>query len=302
MSATIIRPNRRSDMMGVAGARTLFPAFLRERDVSITHLVCRHPNHGMTATYDLEDSFLLTLQLNAFHFGLTCRGRRGPDSAFPAGVACIYEMDRMWRADMVTPFEVMHFHVTRAALDALAEDLDLPSISGIRCPPNEAVGDSVLYGLGLALAPAFDRAGEASRLFVDHVRLALGLHVVQRYGILSAPFDFPKGGLAPWQLRRALEFINANLDGAISIAAVAGECGLSAGHFARAFRASTGLPPHSWMLARRIERAKAMLLNGEHSIAHIATRCGFADQSHLTRTFLQIVGHTPAAWRRARQH
>jgi AraC-like DNA-binding protein len=74
--------------------------------------------------------------------------------------------------------------------------------------------------------------------------------------------------------------------------------GLSAKHFARAFRQSTGVPPHRWLIEKRIERAKALLLGGGLSLAEIALACGFADQSHFTAAFRRGTGITPGAYRR----
>jgi AraC family transcriptional regulator len=81
---------------------------------------------------------------------------------------------------------------------------------------------------------------------------------------------------------------------------VARACGLSRGHFTKAFRVATGLTPHQWLQRYRVDKAKTLLLNPSSSIAEIAGACGFADQSHLTRVFSRLVGSTPALWRRCR--
>ncbi len=73
---------------------------------------------------------------------------------------------------------------------------------------------------------------------------------------------------------------------------------LSAKHFARAFRQSTGMPPHRWLIERRIDRAKALLMEGDLNLAEIALTCGFADQSHFTAAFRKSVGATPGIFRR----
>jgi AraC family transcriptional regulator len=106
--------------------------------------------------------------------------------------------------------------------------------------------------------------------------------------------------LASWQIRRACEFIEARLEGDPSIAEIARECRLSASHFARAFRQTVGMPPHRWLMQRRIQRAKELLATGELPLANIALACGFVDQSHLSRIFTQQVGSTPGRWRRFR--
>jgi len=106
-----------------------------------------------------------------------------------------------------------------------------------------------------------------------------------------------KGGLTAWQLMAAKELISENLAGDIGLALIARECGLSPTHFARAFKESVGLPPHQWLLVRRVEVAKDLLRRGNMSIADVALETGFADQSHLTRVFSRLAGVTPKAWR-----
>jgi len=105
--------------------------------------------------------------------------------------------------------------------------------------------------------------------------------------------------LAPWQLKRVTEFISANLADALQLCDLAALSGLSPSHFGRAFKGSTGLPPHRWHLNQRIERARAMLADANASLADVACATGFADQSHFTRVFSRTVGMSPGAWRRS---
>jgi AraC family transcriptional regulator len=127
---------------------------------------------------------------------------------------------------------------------------------------------------------------------------AFGGFIVQKYRL---PGDQPgdaRGGLAPWQLRRVSDFVDANMDGDPSIARLAGACGLSVSHFARAFRQTVGMPPHQWLTKRRVERARELLLDSGVELAEIALTCGFVDQSHLTRVFSRAEGCSPGRWRR----
>lgn len=106
------------------------------------------------------------------------------------------------------------------------------------------------------------------------------------------------GGLAPWQLRRAEISMSENLGGQVPLNQLAGRCGLSVRHFARAFRHSTGMPPHRWLLNRRVERAKELLPDSKLSLAAIALACGFGSQSHFTRAFSAAICVSPGLWRR----
>jgi AraC-like DNA-binding protein len=155
-----------------------------------------------------------------------------------------------------------------------------------------------MRNLGLSIVPAFAAPDRASRLFVEHVTLAVGAHLAQTYGGMKVVPRSVQGGLAHWQEERAKEIISANLGGEISVALLAKECGLSSGHFSRAFRQSTGVAPHRWLLSRRVDAAQTMLRNRKHSLSEIALACGFADQSHFTRVFSGIVGVSPGVWRR----
>lgn len=110
----------------------------------------------------------------------------------------------------------------------------------------------------------------------------------------------PPGALAPWQLRRASDWMRTNLGLPISIADVAAQLGLSTSYFARAFRTSTGVPPHQWLLQRRIELALQLMQRPNLPLGEIAAACGFADQAHFSRVFAARLGVPPSRWR-ARQ-
>ena len=106
-----------------------------------------------------------------------------------------------------------------------------------------------------------------------------------------------KGGLAPHARRRLVEFIEANLSEALSLGQLAGLCALSEYHFARMFRESFGLPPHRYVLARRLERARQLLRETLQPLGDIALECGFASASHFTNRFRQHMGATPGVYR-----
>ncbi len=107
-------------------------------------------------------------------------------------------------------------------------------------------------------------------------------------------------GLAPWQLRRVLAHIEANLSTSIMNKDLAAIARLSAFHFAVAFRKSVGESPREHIIRRRVERAQGLMLSTDRPLSDIAAECGLADQAHLTRLFRRIVGDSPGAGRRAR--
>jgi len=133
---------------------------------------------------------------------------------------------------------------------------------------------------------------------MDHAALALTAHMAHVYGGMNTLRDLPRGGLAPWQERRAKELMHATLNDEVPLQRVAAECGLSVRHFARAFRQSTGVPPRRWLQQQRIERARGLLRDRALSLTEIAHACGFADHSRFSRAFSATMGMTPGAWRR----
>jgi AraC family transcriptional regulator len=117
---------------------------------------------------------------------------------------------------------------------------------------------------------------------------------------LHGPIDRRRvrGGLAAWQLTRVTEHIEAQLSSPIKTDELAQLAGLSPSQFTRAFRRSTGMPPHRWHLNARIRRAQEWMLGTDQALAEIALAIGFADQSHFANTFTRMVGISPGVWRR----
>jgi AraC family transcriptional regulator len=97
-----------------------------------------------------------------------------------------------------------------------------------------------------------------------------------------------------------VEYIEGHLDACPTLEQIAAVARLSAYHFARQFKAATGLPPHQYVIARRVERAKHFLQGGTGlSLAEVAACAGFSDQSQSCHHFKHLVGVTPGQFRRS---
>jgi AraC-like DNA-binding protein len=225
-------------------------------------------------------------------------GRRILACDLRAGETCLYDLRRERRSFLLDKrYHALAFYLSREALNAIADDVSAPRIGDLNHKPGFGIEDATIFRLGSSVLTALSRPDQANRLFVDHVTLAVGIHVAQTYGGMRPVSRIAPGRLAPWQERRAKEIICANLGG-VPLADVARECRLSTSHFQRAFRHTVGMAPHNWLLSRRIELAKEKLRNGRLSLSDVASACGFCDQSHLTRVFTRLVGVSPGAWRR----
>jgi len=124
------------------------------------------------------------------------------------------------------------------------------------------------------------------------------LHSRPRFGMLahlplSADPPTKRGGLAPARANRICEYIDSHLQENIALEVLAEIAQLSVHHFARAFRQSLGIPPHNYIVQRRVEHAQQLLRNTDLPLSEIASEAGFTDQSHLARHFRTIIGVSP---------
>jgi AraC family transcriptional regulator len=226
-------------------------------------------------------------------------GRRALVCDLRVGESCLHDLKRAPTALFNKPYHSLAFYLPHAALDAIADDANAPRIRDLSYKPGAGVNDVTISGLGSLLQSALSHPDQANPLFVDHVLLAVGVHIAQTYGGMRPVSRPVRGGLAPWQERRAREILRANIKCGVALKEVARECGLSVGHFSHAFRRTLGMAPHKWLIEQRVVLSKEKLRDDGLSLSDVATECGFSDQSHLTRVFRQTVGVSPGAWRRA---
>jgi AraC family transcriptional regulator len=284
----------------VENAPSIVTRALRTADIAVTEIRCDRPLPEMCGPLQREDAFLVTLHLSdSRNREYWEDGRRASVCDLRAGESCLHDLKRDPTALPDRAFHSLAFYLPRAALDAIADDANAPPIRDLSYEPGAGVNDVTISGLGSLLLPALGHPDHANPLFVDHVLLAVGVHVAQTYGGMRPMSRSVRGGLAPWQERRAREIIRANITRGVTLKEVARECGLSVGYFSHAFRRTLGVAPHKWLTEQRVVLSKEKLRDGGLSLSDVAIECGFSDQSHLTRVFRQTVGVSPGAWRRA---
>lgn len=269
--------------------------------VVFTHLRSTDARRRQSMDVPREQSFSFQVPLTPFPWDAWFAGKQRSVSPAIPGNAYLFDLSNNPTVGLNTPFSTVRLNISQSALDALAHDRGLRRAGGLRAP-SLGYPDPVMHGLAQTLVAAMEQPGEGTGLFVDTIALAFHAHVLRTYGSVPVGPVSRRGGLAAWQLRRACEFIEANLDGDPSIADVAAACGLSSSYFAKAFKQATGAPPHVWLSMQRIAHAKRLLTDTSLALAEIALACGFVDQSHLTRTFAKIEGCTPGRWRRFQQN
>ena len=278
---------------------TTFICSLLNTTVAVTELRSDNPENGMSGPLVREDAFLVAFHLVDYPINEYFEGHEAaPITSLKAGDTTLHDLKRSPTFMINKPLHGVYFYFPRAALNLIADRAGIPRIEKLSYEPGVGAADRIVPSLVASLVPAFARPEQASRHFVEHVIMAAGVHVAKTYGSSQQHGPLFRGGLAGWQVRRAKEMLTANHEDDLSVVDLANNCGLSASHFCRAFRRSTGLSPHQWRLHHRVDRAKSLLQDRNHSLAEVALACGFSDQSHFNRIFVRLAGISPGAWRR----
>jgi AraC family transcriptional regulator len=161
-----------------------------------------------------------------------------------------------------------------------------------------AVEDKLVPALVMALRKEAQDRSAAGSLYVESLGAALIAHLVREYGSGSRTEVRFRGGLPPQRLRRVQDYIEANLSAELHLPALARVAEVSVRHFVRAFKESTGVSPHQFVLGRRMERAKGLLASTALTVADVALRCGFGSPSRFAAAFRQATDISPAAYRK----
>ncbi len=219
---------------------------------------------------------------------------RGSDHLAPAGSMVLINPDELHTGSKAHEqgWRYRAFYPDNAQVCGVLDELEL----GRQGMPSFAF--SVLQDVQL------HRQFQALHQLLDQQASALQLQTAWREAILllfQRHARLPEGlapGHEPLTVSRAKELLSSQLAAPPSLEELARAVGLSAFHFARVFRRATGLPPHSWLMQRRLEQARALLRNGCAPLT-VAMQLGFADQSHLSRQFKQAYGVAPGQYRQA---
>ena len=258
------------------------------------------PQCGRSSSPPFEEAFVFQLPLvAAMHPDLRYTGKKPRFKGIQQpGQSFLLDMSEGPTVRLDMRFDNFRIYIAQSTLEELAYEKGLRRVGGLL---QREVGqrDPIMFYIAQALIPALDDPELVTPAFIDHLGFAFHAHVVATYGSVPASRLHRDGTLAAWQVRRLRDFIEAHPDANPSIAQLASECELSPGHFASAFKQTTGMAPHQWLLRRRIDRAKSMLRDTTLSLAEIAMECGFCDQGHFSRVFGRMERYSPSAWRRS---
>jgi AraC family transcriptional regulator len=139
-------------------------------------------------------------------------------------------------------------------------------------------------------------------LYAESLGLALAAHLLAAYASPSASVRVRSTrALSSRERARITRYIEDHLDRSLTLSTLAAQLGMSSSHFKAIFRRSMGVPVHEYVIQRRVERAKYLLLRADRPAAEVASAAGFSHQSHMARCMRRILGVTPSALLRAGQ-
>jgi AraC family transcriptional regulator len=258
-------------------------------------VVERHTVGSIEIPQHEHSSFCLHLQ-TAGNVGLEwwCDGRHGEEKP-TAGSLILLGAGTSDRLRWNGTSERLIVSLDEAFLERVAHE------AGAKTLPTFAnqwhLHDERLRTLLTAMAHEAEQAWPAGSLYGELLALSLASTMLRDHA--SEPVRQPdlRGGLPLPRLRRVLIYIEAHLDTDLKLQQLAAEAGVSAFHFAHLFRASTGITPHQYVLAQRVDRAKALLRVPHLTVAEIAASTGFSSATNFVRSFRMRTGATPGEWR-----
>jgi AraC family transcriptional regulator len=244
-----------------------------------------------------EDAYTLHLNRRASTSISLC-GRYGGRErhSIPFRGATLFDLADLPMVEVEGRYDMLRVYLPRRRIISVAESMARRSEVRLRVP-KPGFDDYIITNLLNIISFAFDNPEQASQLLIDEVSVLLISHLIRNYSDAS-PIGRSRGGLASWQERIAKEILFARICNPPTVDELGQACGVSARHFIRAFRQSTGRTPHQWLMQERALSAKKLIEHSDRTLAEISAVCGYANQSHLCRAFQRCFGASPSAARR----
>ena len=252
---------------------------------------------------DVEVPALRDFTLVAFTKGTTQIERHveGPSKHETVGPGDVAVMTRgamsHWHWD--APIDVVHLYLKHQMLSKVCADVLDRDIADIHLKDVLRADDIMLNRSIVSINEEATNENLGGRLYVDSVSTQICVHLLRNYANVCYRSRDVSSGLSPAQVRQVEAYVEANLDTQLSLEELAAITRTSTSYFLRQFKLRFGMPPHMYVIQRRINHAQHLLTKTALPIKAIACKSGFSDQSHMTRLFQRLLNTTPSAYRRA---
>ena len=239
-----------------------------------------------------QPALMMALRTGSLEVGSSCSERKS--FAFGAGEMCLVPRHvETWLRTDDLQFLYLSVDISDAALaatcDGTAGDVELRRVGKL--------ADARVGALAAAVNAERVAGFPGGRLFLDSLEQALAVALVNGYAVRHRSVQTHRGGLGSARLRRIKEFVDAKIEDELTLCEMAQAVELSAAHFSRMFRKSTGETPHQFLLRQRVERAKTMWRSADERVLDVAVACGFKSQQHFAQAFRNVCGASPTEYR-----
>jgi AraC family transcriptional regulator len=244
-----------------------------------------HYRHAASADHHVTVHAGRPVRVSCLPTGLRCVRSVNEIDVFPAGLS------EEWFEDDAS--ELLHLRLPASLVRVAAEEMGLdPDRASIA--PRCLFRDVQIEHIAWALAEDDRAASPHGLLYRESLGMALAVHLLARY-----PAQAPevRAGLSPRTLARITEYIEAHLAEDVSLLRLAQVAGVSASHLRVLFKRTVGIPIHEYVIQRRVERARVLLVESDLPASEVALEAGFAHQSHMARCMRRMLGFTPSSLR-----
>ena len=193
---------------------------------------------------------------------------------------------------------VCHIYLSDKLLTRIASEATDNEVTGVRLKDILNVEDPIITNSVEAIRQEASQGAMGGPLYAEAIATQLAIHLLRHYASIKINEINDGSKLSRHQERKITEFVDANLDQNIDMHKLATVAGLGQWSFSRRFRATFGIPPHRYLIEKRVERARKMIEDSATPLKQIASACGFSDQAHMTRVFQSRLNVTPGRLRR----
>src|SRR5215831_11188006 len=226
-----------------------------------------------------------------------CRSGRTVSRTLRAGDVIITPAGEPKRWQHVEDALAIVLRLSPAYVDKVAaEECGVPA-DRLEIPDNFGTRDGYIEETAIRLLKCLEAECNGSAIYVESLTHQISLHLLQHYANQGVAADNLSTKLSQNKLRRALQYIEDNLHRELTLSDIAAALAISPGHFSHAFRHTVGLPPHQYIVNRRVERAKSLLRDSDVSISDVANRIGCSSPNIFSVLFNRATGMTPRSYR-----
>lgn len=270
----------------------IFEDTVHSGKVGVSH-VSIHPNHFEEHS-DPHLKIGIPLKQTAIHVKWQTETGKQQYQYVESGCISIVSPDLPHETWIEQPTEQLIISFNPELISQTIDDLNFKPV---RIVPKWTAKDKFIEQLGIALQTEFHQ-GKPTNIYIESVGNLLITHLLRNYSTANTISTLPPDKLSQKKLQQVISYLRENLGQSISLSELAKVVHLSPSRFSRAFKQTTGISPHKYILECKIAKAQALLKNPSLSIADISYTLNFSSQSHFTTVFRQLTGITPSVYRK----